>query len=609
MYAWTEVNDAKSKLGVGRLILQIQDASFPADLQWDIGRGSPYSLVSERFFEFAARLGFDAVQLGPQGMTSRGNPSPYDSTLFSRNPMNLSLGRLVQQGRIDRNMPERLRVQLSAPTCGRPTHASLFDAYQQVVAEILKTAAERDRASALAFLAANEAWLLPDALYLALSREHGSEWWPDWGRTSQGALDRSLFDPPPGQEKTAGERLRQLREQYEGLIMDYALIQQLLHLEHAALRRRLGALNLALYGDLQVGLSPRDTWARQHLLMNHYRMGAPPSRTNPEGQPWGYPVLDPRHYGTPANPGPVLRFVQARVDKLLEEYDGIRVDHPHGWIDPWVYRENASDAFHDVQKGARLFSTPDDSEYPPLNTYAIARSEQIDRARPRYSDERVTSLDEEQVTRYAILMDALVKKVSAGGRARRPLACEVLSTMPYPVRRTFERYGLGRFRVVQKIRLDDPADVYRVENAKDEDWIMLGTHDTAPVWDLARRWCLDGAGQSWAEYLARMLTPAELHGRTATAIAHDPGELVHSLFAAMLASKASQVLVFFADLFGLKERYNEPGVISEDNWRLRVPADFESFYENRRRLGLALDIGRSMSLALRAPPGQAGCPG
>ena len=50
-------------------------------------------------------------------------------------------------------------------------------------------------------------------------------------------------------------------------------------------------------------------------------MGAPPSRTNPDGQPWGYPVLDPRQYfrpdgqSSPPDDGPALALFRARLDQ------------------------------------------------------------------------------------------------------------------------------------------------------------------------------------------------------------------------------------------------------------------------------------------------------
>ena len=68
----------------------------------------------------------------------------------------------------------------------------------------------------------------------------------------------------------------------------------------------------------------------------------------------------------------------------------------------------------------------------------------------------------------------------------------------------------------------------------------------------------------------------------------------------MLASEARNVSVFFADLFGMTERYNRPGTTNAENWRLRVPADFEAQYEARRRSGNALDVPGCLAAAARS---------
>src|SRR5690606_33608900 len=138
------------------------------------------------------------------------------------------------------------------------------------------------------------------------------------------------------------------------------------------------------------------------------------SRTNPEGQPWGYGVLDPAQFGTPAAPGPALRFIEARARRLMEDYDAMRVDHPHGWIDPWVYRTDTGlaglaadplDVLFEVQNGARLYSSPDAPGHDALRPFAIARPEQLRRGRPRYADDWVSELEDDQVARYAVQLD------------------------------------------------------------------------------------------------------------------------------------------------------------------------------------------------------------
>ena len=587
---------AKRELGVDRLLLQIHDASFPSDPDEDCGRGSPYSRGAERLFQFARQLGFDGIQLGPRGKTPRGNPSPYEGTLFSRNPLNLPLARLVEQGRIRRETFEAIRASIRAAS-NPPPQLLLEDVFQQAIDDIVLLADTSDRTAAREFLAANESWLVPDALYEALCAEHQAGWWGAWNRTPQGEFDQRLFDPRPGDEQATSKRLAALRDQNAALIENYALIQWLLTVEHQRLRSRLAQLGLVMFADLQIGLAAQDTWARRHLFLSDYKMGAPPSRTNPDGQPWGFSVFDPAKFGTLAEPGPVLQFVRKRLDQALAECDGVRIDHPHGWVDPWVYRADDPDPLHAVQNGARLFSSPDDPLHAHLRDWAIARADQIDRTEPPYADYRVHSLDESQVTRYALFFDTIVASLDAHGHSRSAIACEVLSTMPYPLRCVLQRHGLGRFRVTQKLKLDDLHDGYRVENAAPEDWIMLGTHDTATIWELAPGWCNGVAATAWGRYLATLLVPEPQRSAFAANVAGSPGELIHGLFAALLASRAQNVSVFFSDLFGLTERYNRPGVLSESNWRLRVPADFEQLYADRVQQRAALDVRGCLQLA------------
>ena len=75
---------ALQALGIERLVLAIHDVSFPSRPEEDVGRGSPYSAGGHDFLAFVRELGFDGVQLGPQGQTSPGNASPYDGSVFSK---------------------------------------------------------------------------------------------------------------------------------------------------------------------------------------------------------------------------------------------------------------------------------------------------------------------------------------------------------------------------------------------------------------------------------------------------------------------------------------------------------------------------------------------
>jgi 4-alpha-glucanotransferase len=606
------VDQALERLGIRNLLVGIQDAAFPARADEDVGRGSPYSEGAAAFLAFVRQLGFRGLQLGPQGATSVSDPSPYDGTLFSRNPVSLALRPLTRPewGAFLRS-DELAEIVDGRPASDRVSYRYAYASLRRVVAlATQRITAARDRGDPVlarharaftAFRAEHADWLERDGLYGALKRRYEDRPWTEWPE-----IDRLLLDPPAGGEARAEARRRELERAYADELFAWAVVQYLLHVQHADFQERARALGLKLFGDLQIGFSPRDAWAARGLVMPGYLMGAPPSRTNPEGQAWNYPVLDPRRF-LAAGPdgrhraGTALRFLEARALKMFGEFDGLRIDHPHGFVCPWVYEAGQDDPARAVRQGARLFASPDLHDHPALGPYAIARPEQIDRSVPRHADGWVRDLDDEQVERYGVLFDVIVEAARSHGRDVRDIACEILSTQPYPLGRVIERHDIGRFRVTQKADLDRADDVYRGENARPQDWIMLGNHDTPPIWRVARGWVDSGAARAQAEYLARrLLPPEESREEWVRRVAADRDALVAARFADLFVGPASNVMVFFTDLLGFEEVYNRPGVVSDDNWSLRVPPDFGRQYEQRAAHGTALGLPRALARALRA---------
>ena len=603
----TAISDSLQLLGVRRLLLGIHDPAFPAAADGDIGRGSPYGAAARDFLAFARSLGFTGVQLGPQGMTSPVNASPYDATQFSRNPLSLDLAGLGEQGLLSAATLAELTG--AAGDSGRVDQARAWQTFARIEAEIwtrfrAEQAQEKqtELAAAFARFERDEAdWLVGDGLYALLCRMYGERGWQDW-TGPRAELDRRLWAPLPGEEERAAARRAQLIALYREPLAAYACTQFLLDRQHRALRHFARAVGLELFGDLQIGFSGADAWFARSFLLPNYLLGAPPSRTNPEGQPWNYPLLDPGQYLDAAgNPGPALRFLVRRVERMLGAYDGLRIDHPHGLICPWVYRADQPDPLVAVQQGARLFAAPDLADHRELARYAIVRPDQLDRTRPRHDDHWVRELDAAQVRRYGLLLTAVLQAARAHGRDIRAIACEILSTQPYPIQRVLAEHGLGRFRITQEGNLADPADVYRGENARPEDWIMLGNHDTPPVWHLVDRWQAEGTARAQADYLATRLVPdpAERDAWAARTAAN-AGALVQARAADLFVGPAGNVLLFFTDLLGMRELYNRPGVISPENWSLRVPVDYARLYRQRLGRNQAINLPLALATALRA---------
>lgn len=561
-------SSALRRLGIERLVLSIHQQSFPADAD-DLGASTPYSQRSRAFLAFARNLGFTGVALGPGGITSRANPSPYDGSLFSLNPSFLSLAQLVQRAYLDAGHARQL-----AGEGGRADHARAFDASREAIRTVRARLRMAPSAHGPALVQidalARDPFVAAEAAYEGAAAAMKTDDWRGW--PSRPAADPAAADA-------------------------FVVGQWLLRAQHERFREDARALGLQIYGDAQVGVSHRDLYLHRGLFLDDYRMGAPPSRTNPEGQPWNFPVLDP------AQERAGRAFVEARFAWLLGAHDGLRLDHPHGWVCPWVYRtpSSADAALRAVQSGARLFESPDLADHPALARYARVRPDQIDHACPRHDDAWVLDLEPAQVEAYAAQMLMLQQQARAAGVDERDLMIEVLSTCPRPLAAVLARCQLGRFRVTQKARVDVDGDVYRSDAAAPHDWIMAGNHDTPPLRVVVEGWRGTPEGALRAAYLSRRLEPAaSARDALSRTLERDPRAMSEAMLADLLVGPARRVIIFWADLFGEARYYNRPGVVHQDNWTLRLPRDFEQAYARALAEGTAPRLDRAIGMALHA---------
>jgi 4-alpha-glucanotransferase len=541
-----DVRAALTQLGVDRLVLSIHQASFPA-ADDDVGHGAPASARGSALLAWARGLGFTGVALGPMGITTRDNPSPYDATCVSRSPLHLAFGALPYA--LDPRPPARRdRVDY--------THA-WDEAHRLVRAIAARVRSDRDVVHAIEARRAAMPWLAIEARYEGIAAVLGDDWrtWP---------ADAPDDAPEDGDAAWAFE-----------------VGQWLADTQHHAFAAAARAHGLALYGDLPIGIGHRDRWSQRDRFLPGYAMGAPPSRTNPDGQPWDFPVLDPARA--------IEDVVIARLDRALDACTGLRIDHPHGWVCPWVYRQGG-----DVKDGARLHESPDLPDHPALAAYARVRPDQLDRARPRHDDGWVRALEPAQIDAYASTIDAIVSRVRARGGDPGELMVEVLSTCPRPLAAVLARHGLGRFRITQKAKVDLATDVYRGDNARPPDWIMVGNHDTPPLRAVIDGWQGTHELERRARYLgARLRRPAE-------PLARDPRALATAMLAELFLGPAKNVIVFWADLLGLAAAYNRPGVVDAANWCMRMPADFERAHADAVAAGDAPDLARAIAWAVDA---------
>ncbi len=624
------VRQALEVLGVDHLALIVFDAMLPRDRSHDLGTGTPYSSSARTFFEFVAGLGFNGIQFGPQGAVSRDFPSPYDGTALSRNPLSIAIeeipnlapfadvattawDELLPMSELETSVEQRPNWATSSVA-----HTHAFDHQHRILSLIADrlTMACYTRGGAelrqrfARFCSEHEHWLTADGLYDPLCRAHRATdftqfdgtpdaclWQADWTAPAEPAVATLLGHHLRGDN---ARRLRELVEHHDHSLERYRWLQFIVHSQHESLHEWTKQLGLELFGDMHVGYSRRDLWHYRSVFLSDYALGAPPSRTNPDGQPWGCPVLDPElYFERDGNVGPALRLLTLRARKAFLEYDRLRIDHPHGLICPWVYRRGTSDDLEAVQTGARLFSSPDLPDHPALARYAIVGPRDLDPAQARHADDWVRTLSDQQIRKFATAFDVLAQQAKSLGSVDR-LLCEVLSTQPRELGAVLQSYGLGRFRVTQKANVEDPSDVYLSDNAEPEDWMMLGNHDTIPIWQVVERWQETTQVAKQANYLARRLCRDESdRTRLRTQLCSDTSLLAHAKLADLFVAKSRSVAVSFSDLFGFKEPYNVPGTVAASNWSQRLPENFAAAYEQNRANGRALDLERALRIALK----------
>lgn len=539
--AW--IREAFEELGIQHMAIAMQDAAFPADEAFDLGRGTPYSHSSQDYLSFLSERGFNVLQMGPSGQTSRGNASPYDGTLFSRNTLNLSLRACLESGLLPKEAIEHILGTREGSDFNSVNNQAAFETTQRLREELRNLIRSGFGEAYEAFERKNTAWM--NAYQLAPS-----------------------------------ERVEQF----------------ILHQHHVRFRQSAHMLDMKVLADLHVGMSTEDLRAFSDRFLPGWVLGAPPSRTHPDGQPWGYPILHPEKFTNKNNTlGSSGQFFLKRIEQLFEDYDGLRIDHPHGWVDPWVYDAASLNAQESVKWGSRLYAAPD---VAALSPFALVRSDQIRWSRPRYADDWVSELEDSQVERYGFLMSLLMSQANMNQKL---ILCEVLSTLPLPLERVLSRHGLGRFRVLQKAQPRDLTDVYLPHNAQSEDWLMLSTHDTPSIWQWTEerkrsRWYSD-----WVELMVQTLEPKQtLKPELARRLEADTGLFIHAMWAMALLSKASNFLIFFTDLFGIRGQYNRPGTVSERNWSMRVPSQFRRHFQELAPKHEVLSIEKSLEMALYA---------
>jgi 4-alpha-glucanotransferase len=461
------------------------------------------------------------LQVLPLNEMAPGQSSPYSAiSAMAIDPIFISLRAVPEfetlggETSLDAGERERLdgvrrATRIDHASVRHLKNASLQRAFDRFVEA--EWALDTGRARALRSFVREQAWWIEDyALFRALHRREGERPWMEW---------------PADLQRRAPSAIDRARRDLWREILYWQYLQWLANTQWRDARA--DAHGVQLFGDLpfMVDGDSADVWARQRQFRLDASVGAPPDAFSATGQEWGMPL-----YRWDVIAADDFRWLRDRGRRSADLYDGYRVDHLVGF-----YRT------YGRPKGGAAFFTP------------AGEPEQL------------------------ALGERLLEVFREGGAE---IIAEDLGTVPDFVRASLNRLRVPGFRVFRWERewhvegqpFRDPADYPAVSVA------ASGTHDTEPLvvwWESASE-----ADRSEVSALPTILRVTGAVsgpiGRSGPAVSSGTSMLsgpaaLDAIVEALFASGSDVLLLPVQDVFGWRDRINEPATVSADNWTFKLP--------------------------------------
>jgi 4-alpha-glucanotransferase len=279
---------------------------------------------------------------------------------------------------------------------------------------------------------------------------------------------------------------------------------------------RTAASGVALFGDLpfMVDGDSADVWARPQQFHLDASVGAPPDAFSTSGQDWGMPV-----YRWEVMAREDFRWLRERARRSADLFDGYRVDHLVGFY--------------------RTYGRPRDGGDPFFT--------------PAHEPDQL-ALGERVLTIFR--------------EAGADIIAEDLGTVPDFVRASLARLRVPGFRVFRWERywhaegqpFRDPSEYPPASVA------ASGTHDTEPLivwWEHAP--AAERAGAAGLPTVLRVTGGASMEHAPYTPAVRD------AILEALYAAGSDLVLLPVPDVFGWRDRINEPATVTTGNWTFKLP--------------------------------------
>jgi 4-alpha-glucanotransferase len=482
--------------------------SFPSTASWGIGEIGDIAPMAA----WLRGAGQSILQLLPLNEMAPGQSSPYSAlSAMAIDPIFIHVPAVA----------EYAALAADAPLAARDA-AALDEVRLASRVEYANVRRLKQHALSAAFARFYDVeWRRDSERGLAFRAFRGLQaWWiDDYGlfRAVRRQQDnRSWLEWPEPLRRRHPEALDRARRELARDILFYQYLQWLADVQWQAARAAAAKAGVAIFGDLpfMVDGDSADVWARQHQFDLDVTVGVPPDAFSATGQDWGMPS-----YRWETMAADDFQWLRDRARRSADLYDGYRVDHLVGFFRTFARPRDGSAAF-----------------FAPAT-------------------------EEEQVLQG----EKILSIFEAPGTA---IIAEDLGTVPDYVRASLARLMIPGYRVLRWERhwrvegqpFRDPADYPEVSVA------ASGTHDTEPLatwWEQAPE--ADRQAISELPTVQRLTNGAPLARAPFNAIVRD------TLIEALFASGSAVTLNVIQDVFGWRDRINEPSTVNDRNWTFRLP--------------------------------------
>lgn len=458
---------------------------------------SPYGIGGfgnefKKFIDFLSKCGFSAMQVLPFNLPDIGN-SPYGScSAFAGNYLFIDPEILKNEGFLNEEDLKKCIYNGSPYTVD---YGFVYKSKGEMLKTAFKNGFSKEKSKVDAFVKSNK-WAFDYALYMAIKKKFGGAPWQLWKdefkNYNSAVLNSDL-----------------VKEDLDF----YCFEQYLFSKQYSKVKKYAEEKGIAIIGDIPIYVAADsvDVWKNPELfcLDDDYLpkvvAGVPPDAFSSEGQLWGNPVYDWEQHKRDD-----FAWWIARLERTLELYDVVRIDHFRAFASYYTICSDAPDA-----KSGKWETGP--------------RMELFSEVLKKFNKQRIIAED--------------------------------LGTYGEDVAELLENTGIKGMRVVQ-FGFADGDSTHLPHNYSQNCLAYIGTHDNNTLlgwlWDLddsRRKLVLEYCGfkgDDWGK--------GGYHSESCRAVIET-----------VWKTAASVAVIPFQDLcgFGCDARMNIPGV-PKDNWRFRT---------------------------------------